>query len=987
MRYLCAALLLSCPIFGQSSLPNGNFETGTPGRVPPNWFVAGNSPGFTAQITNSGCTEGKQCAVLQGPANPADGTFGTLVTTLPAGSLLNKKITFRAAVRVTGAATQAQMWMQVINTSGGSGFFYNMSDRPIVSDQWNYYSFEGTVLGNGQTVNLGFILIGSGTAWVDDATLTITGQMLTETPEPPRPLTDAGLENLVAFAKLAGYVRYFHPSDQAAAWDWNSFTIDGVRQVESAASPQQLAQRLQTMLDPIAPTVRVFPTGAAPDVPSDLRYATTDTGVERWFHHGLGIGVDGVASYAYNSIRTIAGISSSALPAGYTDPVNSFEAVLGAGVTARVPTVLYTDGNGTVPARPAPSVGTTIIRSIADRGTRLADVILAWNVQQQFFPYFDVEEVDMPGVLRTALSSAARNTGAQDFAATMRRFMAALHDGHGNVYYDGVVQYNVPLIWAWAEGQVIVARVKDAQGQGVQAGDRVLAIDGSDIADAMELQAAMEPGATPQWIRWRTLQDLTVCNATTQKMQLDIEPYTAPGTRRSVQFNCRLWDTDWSETRPSTVADLEPGIVYVDINRATDNDFAAAAPRLQAATGIVYDFRGYPQVRFDKIFPNLITSTIQGEQFFTPAPVLPDQAQMSFEPSGGWTATPQLPYFPAKRVFLTDGRAISQAESDLDLVEHNALGELVGEPTAGTTGDINPFTLPGGFHVVWTDMKVLKPDGSRFHGVGIRPTIPASRTRSGIAAGVDEILQRGLQIVKGPQAGTPPAITAAGIVNGANFTGGAVAPGEIVGIFGTGLGPVQGVQGVYDEMGYLSRYLGEARVFFDGIQAPLTYVSSTQVNAIVPYGVQTNTVVRVEYQLRSSNSPTLPVAPSAPGIFALSGQTQGVIVNQNGTLNSASAPASRGETVTFFATGEGQTAPGGVDGKLPAAGKWPAPAGDLAVLFGAVPGHVQFKGEVFAGVLQMNVRVPANAPAGNSVALVLSVNGNASGGNVTIALK
>src|ERR1019366_2652864 len=71
MRYLCAALLLSCPIFGQSLLPNGNFETGTTVHVPPNWFLAGNSPGFTAQITNSGCVEGKQCAVLQGPANPA----------------------------------------------------------------------------------------------------------------------------------------------------------------------------------------------------------------------------------------------------------------------------------------------------------------------------------------------------------------------------------------------------------------------------------------------------------------------------------------------------------------------------------------------------------------------------------------------------------------------------------------------------------------------------------------------------------------------------------------------------------------------------------------------------------------------------------------------------------------------------------------------------------------------------------------------------
>ena len=109
MRYLWAVLLLSCPIFGQSLLPNGNFETGTAGQVPPNWVVAGTSAGFTAQITKSGCVEGKQCAVLEGSANSAAGTYGVLMTTLPASSLLNKKSTFRAAVRVTGAATQAQM--------------------------------------------------------------------------------------------------------------------------------------------------------------------------------------------------------------------------------------------------------------------------------------------------------------------------------------------------------------------------------------------------------------------------------------------------------------------------------------------------------------------------------------------------------------------------------------------------------------------------------------------------------------------------------------------------------------------------------------------------------------------------------------------------------------------------------------------------------------------------------------------------------------
>jgi C-terminal processing protease CtpA/Prc len=61
---------------------------------------------------------------------------------------------------------------------------------------------------------------------------------------------------------------------------------------------------------------------------------------------------------------------------------------------------------------------------------------------------------------------------------------------------------------------------------------------------------------------------------------------------------------------------------------------------------------------------------------------------------------------------------------------------------------VNPFTLPGGYTLVWTGMKVLKHDGSRHHGVGILPTIPVTPTRAGIAAGRDEILERGIAAVK-----------------------------------------------------------------------------------------------------------------------------------------------------------------------------------------------------------------------------------------------
>ena len=250
--------------------------------------------------------------------------------------------------------------------------------------------------------------------------------------------------------------------------------------------------------------------------------------------------------------------------------------------------------------------------------------------------------------------------------------------------------------------------------------------------------------------------------------------------------------------------------------------------------------------------------------------------------------------------------------------------------------------------------------------------------RAGVAEGRDEVLARAIEVVKGPQAGPVPAITA--VVNAASYAAGAVAPGEMVTIFGTNLGPPQLVQTGHDGSGYLGTCAGETRVFFDDIQAPLVYASSTQVSAIVPYQVAESTKLRVEYQLRTSGIQTVPVAAAAPGIF-------GVVVNQNGSINAASLPASRGEVVALFATGPGRTFPAGVTGKLPAAGKWGVPTGKVAVTFGEVPGEVQFQGEIASGVLQVNVKIPSTAPVGNALPLALTVGGVASAPGPAIAVK
>jgi C-terminal processing protease CtpA/Prc len=146
-------------------------------------------------------------------------------------------------------------------------------------------------------------------------------------------------------------------------------------------------------------------------------------------------------------------------------------------------------------------------------------------------------------------------------------------------------------------------------------------------------------------------------------------------------------------------------------------------------------------------FSHLLREPGTSAQWIIPVATRPDRADVRWDRREGWPLQPAAPYLAAPKVFITDGRAISFAESMMGIVEAYRLGEIVGGPTAGTNGNVNPLQLPGGYAVGWTGMRVLKHDGSRHHGVGIAPTVPAERTRAGVAAGRDELLERALEVV------------------------------------------------------------------------------------------------------------------------------------------------------------------------------------------------------------------------------------------------
>jgi uncharacterized protein (TIGR03437 family) len=226
------------------------------------------------------------------------------------------------------------------------------------------------------------------------------------------------------------------------------------------------------------------------------------------------------------------------------------------------------------------------------------------------------------------------------------------------------------------------------------------------------------------------------------------------------------------------------------------------------------------------------------------------------------------------------------------------------------------------------------------------------------------------------------------VTNAASLGTGPIAPGELVALFGNGLGPPQGVPPqATPESPYPTEAAG-VTVTFDGTPAPLLWVQNSQINAVAPWSLTPGR--DTEICVSSGNVPAScvawPVTQLAPAVFTVDG-VHAVAMNQDRTINSESNPAPVGSIVAVWANGLGPITPGQADGTLvglplpaneilpvqvqslippfepchPGAGPVPCPTTPSYVNF-----QVTYAGPapfMVAGVSQINFRIAADAPS------------------------
>jgi hypothetical protein len=616
-------------------------------------------------------------AVAAAPATPP--AFTAFAQVMQAAPYQGKTIRLRARVRVANSGVGAAgLWLRVDRPNEARGFFDNMQDRPVQSDEWRQYEIQGPVAADATSIVCGLLTSGPIIAEYDDFELAVLDGAT---------WTTIGLAN-------AGFE------------DGSSAAPDSWQRMGSAPSPRVTVES--------------------------------------------GSAVEGMRFLRVTAVPPGTGTTPAPVRVEGTAPRNAFSDVdLGSGLKARVRLSLTdAEARTTGPGLDTLTAAVAAVpnsRGRSDDDVRLADVIVAWNVFRHFYPYWTEAAVDWDSRLRPqlALAAAALDRGTQRDA--LRQLVADARDGHGNVGDSAATERRarLPLQFSVIDGRVVVTGSEVPEQ--VPVGSIVDSVGGRPTADRLDAAMRLSSG-TAQWRQARSMLDLQAC---ARDVGLSVSLQLPTGQPREVVLACNVTQPV-TEPRPNSLAEKAQGIWYVDLTRVTAAELTPALPSLASAKGIVFDLRGYPTDAGIVILRHLIETPESDRWMHVPRIVGPFGEVESWQ-SVGWNLQPATPHLSARRIFLTDGRAISYAESVMGYVRDRKLATIIGGPTAGTNGNIVTFATPGAFAITFTGMRVTGHDGrAQHHLVGIAPDIRLDPTLAGVRAGRDELLERAIAQLQHP---------------------------------------------------------------------------------------------------------------------------------------------------------------------------------------------------------------------------------------------
>lgn len=432
-------------------------------------------------------------------------------------------------------------------------------------------------------------------------------------------------------------------------------------------------------------------------------------------------------------------------------PGKTAEFKLGAGLKARIALTL-SDALAKPSAERATALNTLKARlaalpdpkkHIASVDVRQADIVVAWSVFAHFYPYWDVIDANWDAQLLRSLSDAETADTRASHRRTLQMLVVPTQDAHGTVSDRTAGKRGLlPIEIEPVGGQWVV--VASAVPERARVGDVITAIDGVDIAQAKPQFESLVAGQ-PSSRAWKAIDALS-SGPLEESRALSLQRADGSIAEVTLRFDA---SKPPPLPRPAAIAELKPGLWYLDVARVDLPMFDAHLDKLSKARALVLDIRGYPkdfQVT-RALLAHLLKAKEHGKWVHVPQYIGPFGELAGYH-ERGWDLDAKAPHFGGRAVFLANGGTISQAELITGYAQDQRLGTIVGSTTRGVDGNITAIDTPSGFRILFTGMKVTHHDGTtRYHAIGTVPDIAVEPTLAGIRAGRDEVLEAALKLL------------------------------------------------------------------------------------------------------------------------------------------------------------------------------------------------------------------------------------------------
>ena len=712
------------------------FENGQPGTFPARW---GGNTGDTIFTDDKVFHSGKYAARIDRTASSL-GTFSTLTASIPL-DFAGKTIEWRGFVKTENASDAAAIWFREDGDKPSLAFATTQGLRVNGTTDWKEYSITLSVVPEAKQLVFGFLLSGTGKAWVDDLRMLVDGQPVANASARIPTIFDSDhefdagssvslndlsgvqIKNLAKLAKVWGFLKYHHPAVTSGKrhWDYELFRI--LPQVIAAGDGVAANQAISSWIDGLG-TVAAC-TSCATLVSSDLYMGTN----LEWLADEslLGLNLSQTLRSIYRNRTPAAKTFYVSLVPGVLNPVFENELSYGA-------------------------------LKLPDAGYQLLGLFRSWNMVQYFYPNRDVmsdDPMNQPNywdiVLEESIPGIAMAKTSLTYQQELMKFIARINDTHANLWSSIAARPPIgscylPVDVRFVEGRPIVLRHTSATagpGSGLKPGDVIDQLDGVAVDDLVSQWRPIFADSNEP-ARLRDIGNYLTrgaCGPATVSLMRGEERISLTANR--VSSSALDFSATYTHDRPGeTFQLLTKDVAYLKLSSVQAAKSASYIQSAAGAKGLIIDIRNYPSEFVVFTLGSLLVSDPTDFVRFTNGDVTNPGAFHWGPPLG---LIPQQPHYTGKVVILVDEVTQSSAEYTT-MAFRTAPGAIViGSTTAGADGNVSTVPLPAGLSSYISGIGVYYPDNRPTQRVGIVPDIEVKPTIEGIRAGRDELIEEAIR--------------------------------------------------------------------------------------------------------------------------------------------------------------------------------------------------------------------------------------------------